>query len=148
MTASDWVVIIGAIFLGVTQVLSMVLDYLRAKNVAAKVETVADKAALVADKVQLVAETATAVQEATAAAAADVKSTLQDHQQAADAQLKDVAAKLEEVHRATNGLTDRLVETTAAEALARGGAEERARALARNKAGAPPPGPDQGRGVP
>ncbi len=45
-----------------------------------------------------------------------------------EATAKVLVAKVEAVHKATNSLTDRLVETTAAEALVRGGVEERARA--------------------
>ena len=39
-----------------------------------------------------------------------------------------IAGKVEEVHVATNGLTARLVAKTEAEALSRGGVEERERA--------------------
>lgn len=45
--------------------------------------------------------------------------------------VKAVVKQVEEVHKATNSLTDRLVEKTEREALARGGVEERARAEAR-----------------
>ena len=42
--------------------------------------------------------------------------------------LKDVAAKIEEVHKATNSLTYRLVETTKTEAHAAGMKEEKDKA--------------------
>lgn len=67
---------------------------------------------------------------ATAAAKVDALGTTTA---AVDAKLADVVAKVEEVRHATNSLTDRLVASTAAEALARGGVEERARADERRK---------------
>jgi DNA-binding protein H-NS len=54
--------------------------------------------------------------------------------------LDDVAAKIEEVHKATNSMKDDLVKKTEAEALARGGVEERARAETRK----PPEQPKRG----
>ncbi len=56
-----------------------------------------------------------------------VRSTLKKNTEDQVARLDEVAAKVEEVHKATNSLTDRLVETTGAKEFARGGAEERAR---------------------
>lgn len=40
MTAQDWVLIIGAVFLGITQVLSMVLSYRRDRDKTARDEAV------------------------------------------------------------------------------------------------------------
>lgn len=54
-------------------------------------------------------------------------------QDKAAVQVEKVAQDLEEVRHATNSLTDRLVETTEAEALGRGASQERARADAEKK---------------
>lgn len=48
--------------------------------------------------------------------------------------LQHMAAKLDAVHRATNGMREELVAKTEREALARGGREERERADAEHKA--------------
>ena len=104
--AAGWAVIIGAVTLGILQVLNMRQQYLREQAkiarenlIADRVAAVAEKAAITADKVAVVAVKA-----------------------------EEAAVKLEEVHKATNSLVDRLVASTEAEALARGGADERARA--------------------
>lgn len=122
--APGWVLIIGAVFLGLTNLAGLVFAFVKERAKTRRDELVADrveavrleaiKAATLADEVKTTLETATARQDATAARQ--------------DEKLDEVAAKVEEVHRATNSLTDRLVESTAAEALARGGVEERARA--------------------
>ncbi len=57
---------------------------------------------------------------AAAAHAAGVKTALQASNASTNAQLVEVAARVEEVHKATNSLTDRLVETSSVEAHARG----------------------------
>ncbi len=69
-----------------------------------------------------------------------VKAELGDHRQAVKQRddvtqkaLAEVAEKVEEVHKATNSLTDRLVESTDKEAFMRGGAEERRRANEEDK---------------
>ncbi len=72
------------------------------------------------------------------AAAATIKvdevSTKQDaHQLKTEETLAAVAANVEEVHKATNGLTAQLVDKTEQEALARGAAEERRQAAERVK---------------
>lgn len=66
----------------------------------------------------------------------EVKDTLATTTVQTNQKLDKVAEKVEEVHVATNSLTDRLVASTAAEALARGGIEERKRAEERLKGGA------------
>ena len=108
-----------AVWLAILGVITMALkewiDQWKARRLAEKVGMVAEKAEVAVSQAQ---DTATAV--------------------------KDVAAKVEEVHKATNSLTDRLVEATEKEALARGGVEERARAeeRARRDNGGP-----EGKGV-
>lgn len=49
-----------------------------------------------------------------------VKATLAKSSASTDEKLTAVAEKIEEVHKATNSLTDRLVESTAAESHAKG----------------------------
>ncbi len=78
----------------------------------------------VASKVAAVA----AKQEVATAAVKEVKKTLEVTTSTQNSKIDTVLEKVEEVHKATNSLTDRLVQTTEKEALARGGIEERARA--------------------
>ena len=66
-------------------------------------------------------------------AVGQVKTTLETATKQQGAQMDVVLEKVEEVHKATNSLTDRLVATTEAEALARGGIEERTRAEERTR---------------
>ena len=56
-----------------------------------------------------------------------VKITLETTGKANSEKLDDISQKVEEVHKATNSLTDRLVETTEKEAFLRGSAEEKRR---------------------
>ncbi len=58
----------------------------------------------------------------------EVKTTLEVKTAEQNQKLEKVAEKVEEVHKATNSMKDQLVLKTEAEALARGGVEERARA--------------------
>ncbi len=94
MDANSWVLIIGALGLIVAQVTTAVLSYLRDR-----------------DKLQRDIQVAQKV-EAVRLAAKDARKDLQA-----------VAEKIEEVHKATNSLTDRLVETTRTDAHAAGKAE-------------------------
>jgi hypothetical protein len=62
-----------------------------------------------------------------------VKTDLQRDTMAQNAKLETVVEKVEEIHKATNSMKDELVRKTEAEALARGGFEERERAEAKTK---------------
>lgn len=97
--ANGWVVIITAIFLGVTNVLQMILQFLSSKQVAKKAEEV---------KSTLAVNTA------------EVKTTLAHNNSEAKFALAEVASVVESVKINTNGVTERLIEKTEAEALARG----------------------------
>ncbi len=74
------------------------------------------------------------------AEAGRVKADLTEHREAVAAdrtkmhkQMDEVTVKVEEVHKATNSLTDRLVELTDREAHARGVADEKKRADERER---------------
>jgi len=88
MDANGWSIVIGAVFLGLTQLLGMWLSYLRDKSAARKVD--------------------------------EVRTTLEIANVESKRKLEKVVEKVEEVHRVTNSLTDRLVETTRTEAHAAG----------------------------
>ncbi len=68
----------------------------------------------------------TALTEKAVTTAAAVKTELAVHDQKRDSQMMVLEAKVEEVHKATNSLTDRLVESTEVEAHARGVLEGKA----------------------
>ncbi len=126
MSDTLWLAIIGI----VAMIVKDYLDGRRASAAAAKVEQVAAAAKVVAAKTDEVAVKAEAVRVQVIAVAVknDARIVLTEHV----AQKVDVlSAQVEEVHRATNSLTDRLVAATEAEALVRGGVEERSRAEAR-----------------
>lgn len=76
---------------------------------------------------------AVVIKDATVVAAEKVETKLIEVTAAQNEKLDDMAAKVEVVHKATNSLTDKLIASTEAEALARGGVEERARAEGREK---------------
>ncbi len=117
LDANGWVAIIGALGIIILQVVKMLLDYHREKVKAARDAVVADRVTEVA-----------AMQARAAQAAVEVKNTLANATKVTDRKLESVAAKIEEVHKATNSLTDRLVEATGKEGVERGVREERERA--------------------
>jgi Na+/phosphate symporter len=98
---SDTVIIVNAVFafLGTvfTGVMAYLLTRLNQKQAIAAVET-----------------------QKVAVAAKEVKETLADTTSVVVGKLDAVAQKVEEVHLATNSLTDRLVETTRSDAHAAG----------------------------
>ncbi len=63
----------------------------------------------------------------------EVKLALTESAVVTDTKLADVAAKVEQVHKATNSLTDRLVASTEKEAHERGTREERERSEEKGK---------------
>ena len=103
--ASGWVLIIGAVFLGITKIISMILEYHQAKDQARR-----DEAA--AEKIEEVRKATLAAAEVRQAALVAVES----HSTKLDA----IADQINEVRKAANGLKDELVAKTEAEALARG----------------------------
>ena len=110
ISAEGWtailVAVIGAFFVGltslVTQVVGMILQHIRDRDVANKVAQVAVKAE-------------------------EVKTALESVAATQNTKLDNVAVKIEQVHKATNSLTDRLVESTAKESHAAGVKEEKER---------------------
>ncbi len=89
--------------------------------------TIAAIAAFVASlrNAQKLAEN-TALTEKAAIIASQVKKELATHDMKRDSQMMALETKIEEVHKATNSLTDRLVESTENEAHARGVLEGKA----------------------
>jgi len=81
------------------------LNWWVAKKAATEVKKAAEKAEIVAEKVQVVADKA------------DTHS----------ADMKTLSIQVEEVHRATNGLTEKLVEATDRAAFSRGIKDEKDR---------------------
>ncbi len=129
ITAEGWVLIISAFFTGIsilaTQLLTLWLEHKREQAKIERDRITAEKV----DEVRTAAEVA-------ALKAAEVKSVLaittakqERHLTDQDIKLDNVVTKVEEVHKATNSLTDRLVATTDLEAHARGVSEERARSM-------------------
>ena len=139
--AEGYAVVIGAVFLGLTQLWSMWLSYKRElakiardELAAAKVEEVRVAAVDLKDHQEAArVEAAVKAEEVKADLKADtVKQN--EHLSQQDAKLDAVTEKVEIVHRATNSIVSQLVEKTEAEALSRGGVDERARADAEKKA--------------
>lgn len=102
VSISGWTTLVGAIFLGVTQIVQMILTYNRDivaiehnKAIAAKVEAVAGKQEEVVE----------ASKQATTAVEA-VKSTIQVNAQARDEKLEAFGAQLEDVHKLTTEIKD------------------------------------------
>ncbi len=117
MDANFWVLVIGAIFLGLTKLWSMYLDYKR------------EQAKIIRD-------------ESTAAEVNAVKKTLQyatqtqsDHAERREKKLDQVAEKVEQVRIESNGMKDALVEEVRKAATLKGRDDERDRADAEKKTG-------------
>ncbi len=93
----------------IAAILAVYMEWSR-RQVASKVYEVAVKQDIAVEKVE------------------QVKTNLDMTSKIQDRKIEVVLEKVEEVHKATNSLTDRLVAKTEKEALVRGGVEERARA--------------------
>lgn len=113
---SDTVAIVGAVASCITSVVAAI-----AAIYIARINKGQNTAAVL---VQKVAEK----QEVAVGAVLEVKTTLETSTARQEEKINGLITSVEAVHKATNSLTDRLVEKTEAEALVRGGVEERARA--------------------
>lgn len=104
LDANSWVLIIAAIFLGISKIVSMCLDYLREQ---AKIK----RDELAAKEVK------------------EVKSSLSKTTVSVESKLDNVTEKIEEIHIATNSMKDALVKVTGESEKAKGklegAAEER-----------------------
>ncbi len=127
MSAEGIGIVIGAVFIGLVQMLTLILQYFRERDqkerdaaVAARVEEVRTQAVVAAKKVEQVRVQA----EVNTGKVEEIKVMTTAQNKVLDA----VIEKVEQVHLATNSLTDRLVASTDKEASLRGAAEERERA--------------------
>lgn len=116
--AGGWAMIIGAVFLGVTQVVKMILDYRREKDKAAKVEEVAVKQeqvveaqdkklealATVADKTHSLVNSAMGKQKELLAITARSKAVITNDPD--DIKAADVAEKEDREHKAAQAKVD------------------------------------------
>lgn len=109
MSAQDWTVIIAAVFVGISSLLTTIIGAVTLVIAFLERGRAADRAHEVAMRVE------------------QVKVVLANTSAKQDAKLDQVAEKVEAVHVATNSLTDRLVETTKVEAHAAGVKEEKER---------------------
>ena len=106
LNGQDWSIIIGAINMGVAQILTMVFNFLNARQIKRQN-----------------AEVATVVKQATTAVTG-----LQEVTGVQNQKLDDVKTTISQVEKQTNGMTERLVQSTKDGAYAQGQLDGRARA--------------------
>ncbi len=129
LDANGWAFVIGAFFVGVFQVLTIILNYLRER---VKIE----RDNLVADRVEEVRLRQVTVAREVATVARKQEESSLDLQEAIKAKnekLEAIAENVEVVHKATNKIKDELMASTDKAARAEGYAAGRAEAEAKQE---------------